>query len=678
MKFKKLSCALTASLMLHTAIVLLIGAYWVTKTPQPNDSMSIEFLSPFPPPKSKTRIAEMLPAFTPKKITHVKVAIPRRGLAKVETIGAQQPSTPVAHRPILPMKAVSNYQPSSVLEFSSKAVRIDSPIAMKIPKQNDSRNVEILSPIAPPQRRALTQSESEPKKIIQVKVAVARKGLAMVDAIGAQPSQSTTFSAKSRASAVPLASLHRMAPQLKPPNAAAYPDMYFKSSGVNPFLDTEDEHLSTFAMDVDTASYSVTRRYLMDGHLPPSEAVRVEEFVNAFKYDYAAPTEGAFAIHLEGAPSRFAGSKRTHLLRIGLKGRVIPDEDRKDATLTFVIDVSGSMEMENRLGLVKRSLRLLVDQLRPTDSVGIVVYGSQGGLLLPHTAVNRRAEILTAIDSLYPGGSTNAEEGLRIGYDLAWRNSEVDHINRVILCSDGVANVGQTGPEEILKEIRAHVKRGITLSTVGFGMGNYNDILMEKLANAGNGNYAYVDTLSEARRIFVEDLTGTLQVIAKDAKIQVDFNPEVVSRFRLLGYENRHLENHQFRDDTVDAGEVGSGHCVTALYEVKLQEGASGKIATASIRYADPDSQKVTEVGEDIFSSDLHESFETASAPFRLTAAVAEFAEILRESYWAKDGSFEDVRRVVKGVFPEFDNEQVVELIYLLGKAIEYKAQHDS
>ena len=455
MKFKKLSCALTASLMLHTAIVLLIGAYWVTKTPLPNDSMSIKFLSPFPPPKPKTR-----------------------------------------------------------------------------------------------------------------------KGLTMREAIGAQPWLSTTFAA----------------PQLKPPNAAAYPDMYFKSSGVNPFLDTEDEHLSTFAMDVDTASYSVTRRYLTEGHLPPSEAVRVEEFVNAFKYDYAAPTEGAFAFHLESAPSIFADSKRTHLLRIGLKGRVIPDEDRKDATLTFVIDVSASMEMENRLGLVKRSLRLLVDQLRPTDKVGIVVYGSRGRLVLPHTAVNRRAEILAAIDSLHTEGATNAEEGLRIGYDLAWRNSEVDHINRVILCSDGVANVGQTGPEEILKEIRADVKRGITLSTVGFGMGNYNDILMEKLANAGNGNYAYVDTLSEARRIFVEDLTGTLQVIAKDAKIQVDFNPEVVSRFRLLGYENRYLENHQFRDDTVDAGEVGSEHCVTALYEVKLHEEASGKIVTASIRYADPDS----------------------------------------------------------------------------------------
>ena len=501
----------------------------------------------------------------------------------------------------------------------------------------------------------------------------------MVNAIGAQPSQSTTFAAKSRASAVPVESLHRMAPQLKPPNAAAYPDMYFKSSGVNPFLG----YGGRTPLDVrDGCRHRLVFGYpqLLDrrGICPRRKPCASRSLSTPSNTDYADPAEGAFAIHLEGAPSIFADSKRTHLLRIGLKGRVIPDEDRKDAALTFVIDVSGSMERENRLGLVKRALRLLVDQLRPTDKVGIVVYGSRGKLVLPHTGVNRRAEILAAIDSLYPGGSTNAEEGLRIGYDLAWRNAEVDRINRVILCSDGVANVGQTGPDDILTEIRAHVKRGVTLSTVGFGMGNYNDILMEKLANAGNGNYAYVDTLSEARRIFVEDLTGTLQVIAKDAKIQVDFNPEVVSRFRLLGYENRYLENHQFRDDTVDAGEVGSGHSVTALYEVKLHEGASGKIATASIRYADPDNQKVTEIGEDILLSQLHESFETASAPFRLTAAVAEFAEILRESYWAKDGSLEEVRRVVKGVYPELDNEQVVELIYLLGKAIDYKSQLDS
>ena len=446
-----------------------------------------------------------------------------------------------------------------------------------------------------------------------------------------------------------------------------------KASGTNPFIDTEDDHLSTFGMDVDTGSYSVTRRYLTDGYLSPPEAVRVEEFVNAFDYSYDPPTDSAFAIHIDGAPSKFGEGKRLQLLRIGLQGRVIPDEHRKDATLTFVIDVSGSMQQENRLELVKKALTLLVHQLRPTDKVGIAVYGSRGKLLLPHTGLEQRSEILAAINSLRPGGSTNAEEGLRIGYDMAWRNASVNHINRVILCSDGVANVGKTGPDAILKEIRTYVDKGITLSTVGFGMGNYNDVLMERLADTGNGNYAYVDTLSEAKRIFVENLTGTLQLIAKDAKIQVDFNPEVVSRFRLLGYENRSLAHEQFRDDTVDAGEVGSGHQVTALYEVKLQPDATGKMATIAIRYTDVDSHRVAEVSEEITVSQLHESFDTAPATFRLAAAVAEFAEILRESYWAKAGSLDSVHQVVKDAFPEIDNEDVVELMYLVNKAITYK-----
>ena len=463
--------------------------------------------------------------------------------------------------------------------------------------------------------------------------------------------------------------------KLNPPNSEAYHDMYFKAPGTNPFIDTEDDHLSTFGMDVDTGSYSVTRRYLTDGYLPPPEAVRVEEFVNTLDYNYDPPTEDAFAIHIDGAPSKFGEGKRLQLLRIGLQGHEIPSEHRKDAILTFVIDVSGSMEMENRLGLVKKALTLLVDQLRPTDKVGIVVYGSRGRLLLPHTGLERRSEILTAINSLTPGGSTNAEEGLRIGYDLAWKNTSVNHINRVILCSDGVANVGRTGPDEILKEIRTYVDKGITLSTVGFGMGNYNDVLMERLADTGNGSYAYVDTLSEAKRIFVENLTATLQLIAKDAKIQVDFNPEVVSRFRLLGYENRRLDHEQFRDDTVDAGEVGAGHQVTALYEVKLHPDTTGKMATVSIRYADPDNHKVSEVSKDISVSQLHESFDAAPATFRLAAAVAEFAEILRESYWAKDGSLDAAHQVIKDTFAEVDSDQVIELMYLVDKASTYKAE---
>ena len=462
---------------------------------------------------------------------------------------------------------------------------------------------------------------------------------------------------------------------LNPPNGAAFDDVFFKDYGTNPFIDTEDDHFSTFGMDVDTASYSVTRRYLRDGLLPPPEAVRVEEFINAFDYNYDPPLHEAFAIHIEGAPSKFGEGKRLQLLRIGIQGQVVPTEDRKDAVLTFVIDVSGSMAMENRLGLVKRSLRLLVEQLRPGDEVGIVIYGSRAKVLLPHTGVEERRRILRAIDSLAPEGATNAEEGLRMGYDLALKNARFGSINRVILCSDGVANVGQTGPDAILREIRAHVEEGITLTTIGFGMGNFNDILMEQLANKGNGSYAYVDTLDEARRIFVENLTGTLQVIARDAKVQVDFNPRVVSRFRLLGYENRRLDHEDFRDDDADGGEIGSGHSVTALYEIKLHEGAVGQLATVFIRHEDPDTRQVTEVSKDIFAAELSDAFEDASPEFQLAAAIAEFAEILRDSFWAQEGSLETVHQVIEGILPQIQDEGSDELIHLVNQAARFKAR---
>ena len=471
--------------------------------------------------------------------------------------------------------------------------------------------------------------------------------------------------------------------QLNPPNSAVYEDVFYKNHGTNPFIDTEDDSLSTFAMDVDTASYAVMRRYLRDGSLPPTDAVRVEEFVNAFDYNYDTPTEDAFAVHIEGAPSKFGEGKRLQLVRVGIQGRVIPDDKRKDAILTFVIDVSGSMATENRLGLVKRSLTLLVDQLRPTDKVGIVVYGSKARVVLPHTGIENREYILEAISNLAHDGATNAEEGLRMGYKLALKNSKSNHINRVILCSDGVANVGRTGPDAILKKIRNYVKEGVTLTTVGFGMGNYNDVLMERLANKGNGSYAYVDTIKEAKRVFVENLTGTLQVIAKDAKIQVEFNPKTVSRFRLLGYENRSLVHEDFRKDDVDAGEVGSGHSVTALYEIKLHENADGKLATVFIRHEDPDTHKVTEVNETISTHQLKETFEEASSEYQLVAAVAEFAEILRESFWAKKGSLAAVQQTIEGVLPNLHaktpqhKERKEELLNLVREARRLKEQKE-
>ena len=472
---------------------------------------------------------------------------------------------------------------------------------------------------------------------------------------------------------------------LNPTNGAPYHDVFHKGHGTNPFYDTEDDNLSTFAMDTDSASYSILRRYLQDGHLPPSEAVRVEEFINAFGYNYPAPTDEAFSIHLEGAPSKYGKGKRLKMLRIGIQGKVIPDTDRKDAILTFVIDVSGSMGMENRLGLVKKALRLLVEQLRSNDKIGIVVYGTNARVVLPHTSVVNKQQILEKIDALCPEGVTNAEDGIRKGYELASRNLQQNSINRVVLCSDGVANEGITSPELLLREIRDYVDEGIYLTTVGFGMGNYNDILMEELAKKGNGNYAYVDRLKEAKRIFVENLTGTLQVIAKDAKIQVKFNEDTVSRFRLIGYENRQMKHEDFRNDEADAGEIGSGHSVTALYEIKLCKNVDkGKLATVYIRHENPDTAEVSEVKERISVEDIKDGFDDASLNLQFAASVAQFAEILRESVWVKEGSLAAVQRTLKGILPKLNNEtsqyenQKKELFGLVRNARRLKDMNDA
>ena len=424
------------------------------------------------------------------------------------------------------------------------------------------------------------------------------------------------------------------------PNAAPYDLTFYEHAGVNPFIDTEDDHLSTFAIDVDTASYTVARRYVRDGNLPDPASVRVEEFVNFFDHGYAPPERDPFAIHVEGSPSPFGGENHW-LMRVGLQAREVGEWQRKDATLIFAIDVSGSMGREDRLGLVKRSLALLVDELRPRDSVGIVTYGDRGQVLLRPTDGGERDAIMDAVNALDAGGSTYAEEGLRLAYEMAANEVRPGRITRVMLLSDGVGNVGRTSADGILEQIRSHVERGVTLTTVGFGMGNYNDVLMEQLANDGDGAYHYVDTLNEARRVFVDDLVGTIQTVAKDARVQVDFNPAVVSRYRLLGYENRAVADEDFRDDTVDAGEIGAGHSVTALYELKFHDGAAGDIGTVALRYEDPDTRGITEIRRSLQVRELAPWFESASPTFQLAAVVAEYAEVLRNSYWAQDGDLE-------------------------------------
>lgn len=455
------------------------------------------------------------------------------------------------------------------------------------------------------------------------------------------------------------------------PAPTPYDGVTFEDPGVNPFVDPREDNQSTFGLDVDTASYTVARRYIGDGFLPDPASVRVEEFVNYFDQGYAAPEDETFAIHVDGGPSPFLAEDEV-LLRIGLKARDVADRSRPAASLTFVIDVSGSMAREDRLGLVKRSLALLVEGLRRDDTVGIVVYGSEARVVLPPTSARDAGAILDAIDSLEPEGSTNAEAGLRLGYQMARESLREEGINRVVLASDGVANVGNTEAETILREIRHDAAAGIQLVSVGFGMGNFNDALLEQLADDGDGFYAYVDDLDEARRIFVDDLTGTLQSVALDARVEVEFDADAVEAYRLVGFENRAIDDRDFRDDRVDAGAIGAGHSVTALYALRLSDesAARARIGRISLRWTDLESSRPDELARDVRLSDLAGSFDASDPTFKLDAIVAATAERFRGSRWGETYRLGDVAELAERVSRDLPQTQEVhDFLELLGRA---------
>ena len=481
----------------------------------------------------------------------------------------------------------------------------------------------------------------------------------------------------------------------KPPNGAQVELMYFDHTGVNPFIATEDDSLSTFAVDVDNASWTMARNYLSRGMLPPKDAIRVEEFVNMFDPGWPRHTDDVFRIHSDGAVSRFGDGY--HMLRIGVVGKTVKNEDRKAANLIFVIDISGSMNRENRLGAVKRSLHILLDELGEGDRVGLVVYGSRGEVRLEPTDISRREVIMQAIDGLVSNGSTNVHEGLELAYGLARKYYEPAKVNRLILCSDGVANNGgSTEAEEILSLVRTASDEGITISTIGFGMGNFNDVLMEKLADKGDGNYYYVDRQEEAERIFRENLTGLLQTIAREVKVQVEFDTRVVKRWRLLGYENRDVADRDFRNDAVDAGEVGAGHQVTALYELKLahppggatgsatgeaaREGPAIRVCTVRLRYEAPTHDtaragQVEEIAQTLLLNQFAGDFASGTVWMRAQTVAAEFAEILRGSYWAKESRLADLVPVADGLAAEMPGDPVVrDLADMIRKAADLQA----
>jgi len=481
-------------------------------------------------------------------------------------------------------------------------------------------------------------------------------------------------------------------------------DMFFRYFGDHPFIPTRVDAKSTFGMDVDTASYALARAYLSRGTLPPKAAVRTEEFVNAFRHDLAPPdvdglanagrirdddrpaagvatpaARDVFAIHTEIAPSPF-GDEGHYLLQIGLKAREIPKSQRKPIALTFVIDVSGSMEQDGRLELVKKGLHLLLDQLTERDTVGIVSFESTGHRVLDPVDATQRDRIFAALDRLRPEGSTNVDQGLRLGYEMALSQLRPNAENRVVLCSDGVANTGVTDAKWLSARIAECKSKYVYLNCIGVGMGNHNDALMEQLADEGDGFCAYIDRIEEAKKLFVERLTGTLLTVARNAKIQVEFDPAGVRRFRQLGYENRALAHRDFRNDKVDAGEVGAGQEVVALYEVELARDALARdagardthvpLAEVRVRYEDPDAGAVREQERRVAVADLRPTLQQATPRFRLSACVAEFAEILRQSVHARDGSLGAVERLAEPLVDELPGDpDVPEFVALVKQA---------
>lgn len=456
-----------------------------------------------------------------------------------------------------------------------------------------------------------------------------------------------------------------------------YNEPPFNTEGYDPirenrFLSPLSHPLSTFSIDVDGASYSNVRRFLRAGQLPPPGAVRIEELINYFPYHYAEPRgEHPFAIHTEltGCPWK----PGHNLVRIGLQGKKMPVTNLPAANLVFLIDVSGSMMDENKLPLVKSSMKLLVDQLREQDRVAIVVYAGNAGLVLPSTAATQPAVIKDAIDRLEAGGSTAGGAGIKLAYRIARENFVQEGNNRIILCTDGDFNVGASSDAAMEKMISEERASGVYLTVLGYGMGNYKDNKMQQLAGKGNGNHAYIDNLAEARKVLVNEFGGTLFTIAGDVKLQVEFNPLLVEAYRLIGYENRLLQHEDFNDDKKDAGELGSGHAVTALYEIipvgiktdltgtvdslkyqrarHLLRGHADELLTIKFRYKKPGEEISRLITQTV--ADKPVSIQEVSGDFRFTVAVAQYGMLLNNAEFRGEASFESAERLAGNALGE-------------------------
>ncbi|HEY9510873.1 MAG TPA: VWA domain-containing protein [Verrucomicrobiae bacterium] len=446
----------------------------------------------------------------------------------------------------------------------------------------------------------------------------------------------------------------------EPRNTGSYSHLVESS-----FHSARNQPLSTFSIDVDTASYANVRRFLNEGRMPPRDAVRIEELVNYFSYDYPQPRgDDPFSANIEVAGCPWNPEHR--LVRIGLHGREIARDKRPPSNFVFLIDVSGSMSPQERLPLLKQALRQLVKKMNAEDRVAIVVYASEAGLKLESTSCEKKEKILRAIDELGAGGSTNGGDGIRQAYRVAEQNFIREGVNRVLLCTDGDFNVGTTDQNELIRLIQREAKSGVFLTTLGVGTDNYKDALMQNLADKGNGNYHYLDSLEEAQKVLIDQMNGTLVTIAKDVKIQVEFNPAQVGAYRLIGYEKRLLRKEDFNNDAKDAGEIGAGHTVTALYEIvppgrpisgavddlKYQQPmeekperyvttGSRELLTLKLRYKQPDGERSRLL--EFAVTDTGKSFRGASRDFRFAASVASFGMLLRDSEFKGDASYRDV-----------------------------------
>ncbi len=503
-----------------------------------------------------------------------------------------------------------------------------------------------------------------------------------------QASPESSLAIRGRSLGKSCSAVDSLADIYMPPPAEQFNTEAYDGIEESGFKDVANNPLSTFSIDVDTASYANVRRFLNNHMMPPKDAVRIEELINYFKYDYSEPVyDIPFSIYTE--MSACPWNKEHKLVHVGVKGKDIDLKDTPPSNLVFLLDVSGSMNTPNKLPLLKKGIRLLVEELRESDRVAIVVYAGAAGLVLPSTPGNEKTAILRAIQDLRAGGSTAGAQGIRLAYEVAKENFIHNGNNRVILATDGDFNVGTSSDGELVRLIEEKRNDKVFLTVLGFGSGNYKDSKMEKLADKGNGNYAYIDNLMEAKKVLVKEMGSTLFTIAKDVKIQIEFNPARIKAYRLIGYENRMLNKEDFNDDKKDAGELGAGHTVTALYEIitadsketvpgvddlKYQENRisqearkSDEIMTVKLRYKRPTEDKsipiVLPVTEDYVSA------EKVSVNYRFSAAVAGFGMMLRESKHKNDMTYNDVIRLAKASKGDDEQGYRAEFIRLVEQA---------